>query len=253
MQNFRFIPRLEVKSKNLIKGMRMEGLRIVGDPVEAAYNYYKQSADEIIYEDIVASLYSRLYDLDLISEIANNIHIPFNVSGGIKNIDDIHNILNAGADKVCINTNAVINPKLIYNAAKIFGSQCISVCIQGKKIFEDYWEPFTESGRNRMFINMFEWIREVQDLGCGEIFFISIDHDGLKKGINKDIIKKIKNMCDVPLLVGGGISGIPDIEYLIHQGVSGSVMSRILHFNLTNISELKVGMKAFKDSIREPL
>jgi len=250
MINFRFIPRLEIKSGNLIKGMRMEGLRKVGNPIEYANNYFVNGADEIIIDDIVASLYSRPFDYSLIKEISENIFVPITISGGIKNIKDIHNALNSGADKVCINTNAILNPNFIYEASRIFGSQCIVVCIQGKNIFENTWEPFTESGRNRMHIDLFDWVKKVQDLGAGEIFFISIDNDGVDDGIEKDIIKKIKKFCEVPLLIGGGISSLDDINYLINENIDGCVMSRALHFGKNDILSLKKEIKSKKVDIR---
>ena len=250
MKNFRLIPRLEVKSGKLIKGMRMEGLRVMGDPVEVAYKYYKEGADEIIYDDIVASLYSRPFDLNLIKEISKNIHIPFTVGGGIRHIEDIHQILNAGADKVCINTNAVLNPRFIYDSARKFGSQCIVIEIQGKNIFEDNWEPFTESGRNRMFIDMFEWIKKVQEIGAGELFFISIDDDGMNNGINKNITRKIKSMCDIPVIIGGGTKTISDLQFLVNENVDGCVMSKILHSVSTTLPALKRNLNYFKEIIR---
>tara|TARA_Y100000741_G_scaffold364405_1_gene355314 strand:- start:958 stop:1719 length:762 start_codon:yes stop_codon:yes gene_type:complete len=250
MENFRIIPRLEVKSGNLIKGMRMEGLRIVGDPVEFAQMYYEDGADEIIYDDIVASLYSRLYDLEIISKISKNIHIPLTVSGGIRSINDIHKIFDAGADKICINTNAFKNPSLIYEAAKIYGSQCISICIQGKKIFEENWEPFTESGRNRMFVDLIEWLSEVQNQGCGEIVFISIDHDGINKGLDFDIIKRLRQNCNVPLLVGGGIHSKNDVETLIDNNINGAIISRMFHLENRTIKDLKRSLSVHRKLIR---
>ena len=204
MINFRFIPRLEIKSRTLIKGMRMEGLRKIGNPVEYAKYYFDNGADEIIIDDIVASLYSRPFDYSLIKEISENIFVPITISGGIKNINDIHNALSSGADKVCINTNAILNPNFIYEASRIFGSQCIVVSIQGKNIFENVWEPFTESGRNRMHINLFDWVKRVQDLGAGEIILTDIERDGSKMGLNIEIGNTISLSLDIPLILNGG-------------------------------------------------
>tara|TARA_Y100000590_G_scaffold470467_1_gene665406 strand:+ start:1411 stop:2166 length:756 start_codon:yes stop_codon:yes gene_type:complete len=251
MKNFRIIPRLEIKSGNLIKGMRMEGLRRIGDPIEYAFKYYKQGADEIILDDIVASLYSRPFDFSLLKKIVKNIKIPIAVSGGIKNIEDIHSALDSGADKVCINTAGILNPKLIYEASRIFGSQCIVACIQGKQVFEQYWEPFTESGRNRNFIDMFNWIDQVQELGAGEIFFISIDHDGVKDNINKTIISKVKKSCSVPILIGGGIYKSSDIDFLIEENIDGCVISKSFHDNENDIFSLKKSINSSKAIIRK--
>jgi len=250
MKNFRFIPRLEIKSNKLIKGMRMEGLRNIGDPVEYANHYIDNGADEIIIDDIVASLYSRPFDHKLIKDVSRNNSIPLTASGGIRNIHDIHNLLNSGADKVCINTNAVLNPDFIYEASRIYGSQCIAISVQVKNIFENHWEPFTESGRNRMYIDLFDWLKKVQDLGAGEIYFISIDRDGVNTGIQRDIVKEVKQYCEVPLLVGGGISSFKDINFLIDENVDGCVMSRTLHFKDNDILSLKRACKSNNADIR---
>jgi imidazole glycerol-phosphate synthase subunit HisF len=244
MKNFRFIPRLEIKSNKLIKGMRMEGLREIGDPVEYAKYYVDNGADEIIIDDIVASLYSRPFDHKLIKDISKNTFIPLTASGGIRDIYDIHNLLDSGADKVCINTSAMLNPDFIYEASRIFGSQCITISVQAKNIFENHWEPFTESGRNRMHIDLFEWLKKVQDLGAGEIFLISIDRDGVKAGIQRGLIKEAKQYCEVPLLIGGGISGFKDINFLIEENLDGCVMSQTLHFKDNDILSLKTACKS---------
>ena len=148
--NFRIIPRLEVKSRKLIKGIRMEGLRVVGDPLDKVIEYYNAGADEIIYSDIVASLYDRAFDLEFIKELARHIFIPLCVGGGVTSVNDIHKLLEAGADKVAINTGAVKNPKLIYDAARIFGSQCIVGEIHAKRSYGNHWEVRTESGRQKL-------------------------------------------------------------------------------------------------------
>jgi len=251
MRNFRIIPRLEIKSGNLIKGMRMEGLKILGDPLDFISKYYNDGADEIIIDDIVASLYSRKIDYNLIKRLSNEIHVPITISGGIKNINDIFCILESGADKVCINTNAILNPQLIYDAARIFGSQCITVGIQAKRVFENHWEAFTESGRNRSHKEIIYWATEVQDLGAGEIFFISIDNDGVEENIDFSIIRELKRICSVPLLVGGGIRDELHIKSLIDYNIDGCVMSKSLHYCKTEISILKNQISSKKVIIRK--
>jgi imidazole glycerol-phosphate synthase subunit HisF len=250
MNNFRIIPRLEIKSGNLIKGMRMEGLRKLGNPIEKAIKYYEDGADEIIYSDIVASLYSRPYDLKTISEIARNIHIPFVVGGGIHSKDDVHKILEAGADRVCINTGAIADPNIIYDTTREFGSQCITIEIQAKSIYDEFWEPFVENGRNRTNLNLFDWVKSAQELGAGEIFFNSIDGDGMKNGLDCNVIKKIRKNINIPFVAGGGVGSIEHILDLIDLGCNGVSISNILHFNTLSIRDIKLNIRQSSDCVR---
>ena len=250
MNNFRIIPRLEVKSGNLIKGMRMEGLRIVDNPIDRAIKYYEDGADEIIYSDIVASLYSRPYDLVTISEISRKIHIPFVVGGGIKSRDDVHRILDAGADRVCINTGAIEDPDIIYDTTREFGSQCITIEIQAKSIYDRFWEPFIENGRNRTNIDLFDWVNLTQELGVGEVFLYSIDGDGMKTGLDCNLIKKIRKSINTPFIAGGGIGSTDHIKDLIELGCNGVVLSNILHFDDISIKAIKQNIKQVSDCIR---
>ena len=247
----RIIPRLEVKSRKLIKGIRMEGLRVVGDPLEKISEYYDDGADEIIYSDIVSSLYNREFDLDYIKELAKNIYIPFCVGGGIKSIDDIHNLLNAGADKVALNTNAIKNPDLIYEAARIFGSQCIVTEIQAKKQKNSEWEAFTESGREKHNLNVLNWAKKAQDLGSGEILLLSIDNDGMRIGTELELIKLLKSSLSIPLIAGGGIGSVSDVEETITYGNADAIsISHAFHFGLFNIKSLKNQLSKKLDVIR---
>ena len=239
MKNFRIIPRLEVKTDQVIKGVRMEGLRKVGDPVDLAIKYFKDGADEIFYDDIVASLYNRKYNVDLIKKISSNIRVPLLVSGGIKSLNNMHEIFNAGADKVVLNTHAVHNPHLISEAAKVFGSQSICVQIQFKQYYEDYWEVFTESGRERTKKNILNWIEEIYTLGAGEIILISIDHDGMRNFIGNDPLKQFRSKCKLPLIYGGGINSNTNIQSLIDLKYDGVSISNVLHFRKMGITDIK--------------
>jgi len=239
MKNFRFIPRLEIKSLNVIKGMRMEGLRVVGNPSDLAESYYLNGADEIIYDDIVASLYNREIDYSVLKSLSEKIQIPVTVSGNLNSLERIYKVLNSGADKVSINTSAVLKHELLYQATREFGSQCIVSYIQGKNLYEDYWEVFTESGRNRNNMELFEWIQIVQDLGVGEVIFISIDHDGMNNGVNKNLISKLRKSINVPFIFGGGIKRVEDIDYLINLKVDGVSLSSILHLEKRKLMDLK--------------
>ena len=249
MKNFRIIPRLEVKTDHVIKGIRMEGLRKVGDPVELAIKYFKDGADEIFYDDIVASLYNRKYNIDLIKRISSNIHIPLLVSGGIKSLNNMHEIFNAGADKVALNTYAVRNPHLISKAARVFGSQSICVQVQFKQYHENYWEILTESGRERTKKNILDWIEKVYSLGAGEIILISVDHDGIGNFIGRDPLKQFRSECKLPLIYGGGINSNTNIQSLIDLKYDGALISNVLHFRKMDITNIKKNLSKIRTNI----
>ena len=181
MKNFRVISRLEVKSDNVIKGIRMEGLKKIDSPLKIIKNFTDNFVDEIFYEDIVASLYNRSVNFDIIKDLSKIISIPLCVSGRVRSISDFYKLFNMGADKVSLNTSVFENPSILNKAAKIFGSQSICSHIQYKKAFNesDCPEVFSESGRERKFKNLIDWIRVVQDNGAGEIYLFSIDNDGI--------------------------------------------------------------------------
>src|SRR3989344_2937347 len=182
MKTVRLIPRLDIKGSNIVKGVHTEGLRVVGHPKELALKYYQEGADEIAYMDIVASLYDRNLDFDQLRSVCDNIFIPFTVGGGIRSINDINNALRAGADKVAINTHAIHHPEFLAEAARNFGSQCIVLSIEAKKIRVNKWEAYTEGGRERTSVDVVEWARTAIDLGVGEIMLTSIDQDGTQRG-----------------------------------------------------------------------
>ena len=191
MNKLRIISKLEIKSNNVVKGIRMEGLRKVGDPESLCREYFDGGTDEIIYEDIVASLYGRNNLVDIISRAAEELFIPLTAGGGIRSLDDFYNLLRAGADKISINTHAVKNPNIINEAAKSFGSSCVIVAIQAKKQTDGSWEAYIENGRERTSINAIEWAKEAESLGAGEILLTSVDFDGTMKGLDHELIKKV--------------------------------------------------------------
>lgn len=225
---FRIIPRLEIKNEYLIKGMRMEGLKKIGNPVLFAKEYSKKKFHEIFFEDVVASLYDRKIDIDLVRQISTNINIPLALAGGIKNLNDIETLFKNGADKVCLNSEAVRNPKLLTEASRIFGSQSISVLVQYKKIDEKF-EIFIESGRERVVKNLFDWVKEIENRGAGEIFLISIENDGTTKKINFDLLQKLRNFSNLPMLYGGGIFNKTQINILRNLEYDGAIISSALH------------------------
>ena len=230
---FRIVPRLEIKNNNLIKGMRMEGLKKIGDPISFAKYYSKNNFHEIFYEDIVASLYDRKIDINLVRQISSNINVPLTLAGGIQNIYDIETLFKNGADKVCINSSAVRNPNILNQASKIFGSQSICVLVQFKKV-EDEYEIFIESGREKVSIDIFNWVKEVEDRGAGEIFVISIDDDGIKRQLDFELLENLRQFSKLPMLYGGGISNELQIKKIKKMNYDGVIISNALHQNKIN-------------------
>ncbi len=240
MRNVRIIPRLDIKGKNLIKGIQLEGLRKVGEPNNFAKKYYEEGADEILYMDAVASLYNRDNIKDIISQTAKDIFIPITVGGGIKSIKNALEMFSAGADKIAINSAAVNNPQIIKDLANKFGSQSIVISIEAKSIKTNRWEIFTESGRKPSGIMLEDWIRQISDFGCGEILLTSIDNDGTEKGFDLDLAKFINDKIKIPIIVSGGMGKIDDVLQLIENtNIDAVSMASVLHFNKIEIGEIK--------------
>jgi len=247
----RIIARLEIKSNNVVKGIRMEGLRKIGNPELLVEKYFEDGADEIILSDIVASLYNRNHLYDLVSKIGKKINIPIAVGGGIRSFDDALRLLKSGADKITINTHGVTNRNLIKECAEKLGSQCVIVEIHSKKKQLSNWEVFIENGRQPTKINVVDWVEEVQKLGAGEILVVSVDNDGVCKGPDLDLITKLEQTCRVPLIYAGGISKKNDISEIFNfSGIDGVALSHLLHFNKDNIKSLKSFLKLNNIDIR---
>jgi len=184
MKNIRLIARLDIKGPNLIKGINLEGLRIIGSPNEYALRYYLQGADELIYMDCVASLYGRNHLSEIIKAAAHDIFVPITVGGGIRSVDDATKILRAGADKLAINTAAVATPGLITEISRRFGSQCMVLSIEAKQVGQDRWEVYTDNGRERTGLDVVEWAKLGVSMGAGEILLTSVDKEGTRKGFD---------------------------------------------------------------------
>lgn len=240
MKKVRVIVRLDVKGPNVIKGVHLECLRIVGKPGELAEKYYLQGADELTYMDIVASLYGRQNLLNIVHQASDKIFIPFTVGGGVRTIDDIKEFLKAGADKVAMNTAATKNPELIREAAKMFGSQCIVSSIEAKKVGEGKWEAYTDNGREKTGLDVIEWAKKVEEMGAGEILLTSIDMEGTKKGFDLELIKKVSEVISIPLIASGGAGNVDHISDGIIKGkVNAVAMAAVLHYDLLTIKEIK--------------
>ena len=240
MKNIRIIPQLNIKGPNVVKPIHTEALRVVGNPKELAMRYYEDGADELLYLDIVASLYQRNLDFDLLKSVAENIFIPITVGGGIRNIYDINNALRAGADKVAINTHAIHHPKFISAAAKEFGSQCITLYVEAKLQSDGTYEAYTDGGRERSGLNVIEWIRRGIDLGAGEILIASVDRDGTRKGYDLELIKQISSFSTIPVIIHGGAGNPESIEMAVKEGGADAISaSSIFHYGDFNIGGVK--------------
>lgn len=238
--NIRVIPRLDIKGPNLVKGIHLEGLRVLGKPEDFALRYYNEGADEIIYMDIVASLYGRDNLLGVVRKTAKNIFIPLTAGGGVRTLDDIRDLLRAGADKVAINTAAVKNPDLITKAAKMFGSQCIVVSIEAGKKEDGSYEAYTDNGREKTGLDVLEWVKQAAELGAGEILITSIDREGTGKGYDTELISKAAKSVSIPVIACGGAGSKEHILEIIKKGRADAVSAgSIFHYSKSNIMEVK--------------
>lgn len=229
--NRRVIARLDIKGPNLVKGIHLEGLRVLGDPVYFAEYYYQQGADEIIYMDVVASLYERNSLQDIISKTAKKTFIPITVGGGIRNIEDIRSILRCGADKVAINTAAIKNPILIKEAANKFGSSTIVIAIEVIKQQNGKYLAFTDNGREYTGVDALEWAKQVEELGAGEILLTSVDQEGTGNGFDNDMISKFSKSLSIPVIAHGGAGCMSHISDCFFLGRAEAVaVASIIHY-----------------------
>jgi cyclase len=239
MRNIRLIARLDVKAPNLVKGIQLEGLRKMGDPNEFALKYYEQGIDEILYMDIVASLYERNSLIEIINKATQNIFIPITVGGGIRSIDDVAAVLRAGADKVCINTAAIKDPNIISSVARKFGSQCMVVSIEAKWR-DNHWEAFYDNGREPSNIDVVAWAKKIQSLGAGEIVLTSVDKEGTAKGYDVELVKAVSDVVSIPVVASGGMGKLQDIGKVIYQGKADAIaMAHVLHYKHLQIDEMR--------------
>jgi cyclase len=230
--NHRVIPRLDIKGPNLVKGIHLEGLRVLGKPWYYALQYYQDGADELLYNDVVASLYGRNNLEDIVRRTAENIFIPLTVIGGVRNLDDIKRLLRAGADKVGINTAATHNPKLLSEGAERFGSQCIVSSIEAKWVTPERCEAFTDNGREATSLDVFEWAQKVVELGAGEIFLTSIDRDGTGGGYDLELTRRVAEMVNVPVIACGGCGQPQHLADVIISGKADAISAgSIFHYN----------------------
>lgn len=240
MLTIRIIPCLDIKDGKIVKGIHFKNLKDAGEPVSSAVYYCEQGADELVFLDISATLEKRKTIKELVKNIASNISIPFTVGGGIEIVEDILMLLENGADKVSINTQAVKNPEIIYKAAKKFGSQCIVVAIDAKRIGQNQWEVFIESGKVSTGIDAKKWAKEVENLGAGEILLTSIDTDGTLGGYDILLTKMITDTVSIPVIASGGAGSIEHLyKVLIQANASAVLLASLLHFRKLTIPYIK--------------
>jgi cyclase len=261
MKNIRIIPRLDIKGPNLVKGIHLEGLRVLGKPEDFAKYYYENGADELFYQDVVASLYDRNSLNDIISKTARKSFIPLTVGGGIRTIQNINDALRAGADKVCINTAAIKNPEFVREAVKKFGSSTIVIAIEAIQQDEGKYFAFIDNGREFTGVDVFKWANQVTELGAGEVLITSVDREGTGKGFDIDLVKRIAKELPIPVIAHGGAGKISDFVDVVENGkADGIAVSSVVHYDFIsnyqtnmenrdegNISFLENGKYTFKN------
>jgi cyclase len=236
----RIIPCLDVKDGRVVKGINFVDLIDAGDPIEQAQIYEKQGADELCFLDITASNENRNIILDTVKKTAENCFIPLTVGGGIKSLEDIRNLLLAGADKISINTAAVIDQNIVKESAEKFGSQCIVIAVDAKKVKENKWEIFTNGGRESTGIDVLEFVKKMESKGAGEILLTSMDRDGTKKGYDLDLTKKVSNLVNIPVIASGGVGNLEHLYQGIKIGKANAVLAAsIFHFGEFSIQDAK--------------
>ena len=236
----RIIARLDIKNEKVIKGVNLEGLRVVGEPNDLGKKYYEDGADELIYIDCVASLYGRNNLENLLIEATKNIFIPFSVGGGIRTLEDASRMFLNGADKIAINSAGIDNPKLFLDLVKKFGGQSIILSIEAKSIDKKKWQVYKNYGRDKTAIEVIDWIKQVSDYGIGEILITSIDYEGLGQGFDINLYEEVTKNTNLPVIASGGFGKLEDIKNLNDRvKVDAVAISKMLHYGKTNFSQIK--------------
>lgn len=239
MAAVRLIARLDIKGSNLIKCVHLEGLRVIGDPHVYARRYYDQGVDELIYMDVVASLYGRSKLPEIVRHAVREVFVPLTVGGGVRTVDDVQDLLRAGADKVAINTAAVKRPDLISEVAQRFGSQCTVLSLEAKEQYPGNWEVYTDCGRERTGIDAIEWVRRGVSLGAGEVLVTSIDREGTRKGFDVELSRAVAASVSVPVIASGGYGEAKHLQEIAGAGVDAIAIADALHFERTTLPQLR--------------
>ena len=236
----RLIARLDIKGANLIKGIHLEGLRVVGDPQIHAAKYYQDGADEIVYMDTVASLYGRNNLVDVVSRATEHVFVPITVGGGIRSVEDARTLLRAGADKIAINTAAIKDPKLIRQLSDVWGSSTIVLSIEAKKTGDNKWEAYTDNGRERTGLDVAQWAETGAKLGAGEIFVTSVDQEGTRKGFDCELVAEITKRIEIPVIASGGFGSLDHLSQLVKTAKpTGVAIADSLHYNRYSFEQIR--------------
>ena len=236
----RIIPCLDVKDGRVVKGVNFVNLTDVGDPVDSARAYSEAGCDELVFLDITATSDNRETTVDMVRRVADQVFIPFTVGGGIRSVEDMNKMLKAGADKVAVNSSALANPQLIADCAQKFGNQCVVAAIDAKKIADGSWHVFVAGGRKDTGMDLIQWAQEVVALGAGEILLTSMDKDGTKSGFDLEMLNRVAEVVDVPIIASGGAGNIEDIvEVFEKTTATGALAASIFHFGEVNIGDTK--------------
>jgi len=239
----RIIARIDIKGPNVIKGIQLEGLRVVGKPGEMARRYYEQGVDEIIYMDTVASLYGRNNILPVVEEAARDIFVPMTVGGGIRTPEDIVAALRSGADKVAINTAAIARPAFLDEAVNAFGSQCIVLSVEAKRRGPGRWEALTDNGRERTGADVLDWITEAERRGVGEIMLTSVDQEGTRRDFDHDLFRAVRARVAIPVIGCGGAGTAEHvIRAVIEDGMDAVACASLFHYGHASIPDLKAAL-----------
>lgn len=236
----RIIPCLDVTAGRVVKGVSFVELRDAGDPIEIARRYDEQGADELTFLDITASSDDRGILFRIIEQVAEQVFIPLTVGGGVRQVEDVRNLLNAGADKVSINTSAVVNPQLVRDAAARYGSQCIVVAIDAKQVAPGRWEVFTHGGRKATGLDAIEWAKKMQALGAGEILLTSMDRDGQKIGFDLQLTRSVSDALEIPVIASGGVGNLQHLVDGVKLGGADAVLAAsIFHYGEYTVQQAK--------------
>jgi cyclase len=241
----RIIPCMDVTAGRVVKGVNFLELRDAGDPVEIARRYDEQGADELTFLDITATSDGRDLILPMIEAVASQVFIPLTVGGGVRSVEDVRRLLNAGADKISINSAAISNPQFVADAAQKFGSQCIVVAIDAKRAAAGHWEVFTHGGRKSTGLDVIEWAQKMESLGVGEILLTSMDRDGTKSGFDLELTRAVSDAISIPVIASGGVGGLQDLADGIKLGRADAVLAAsIFHYGQHTVQEAKEFMAA---------
>lgn len=253
-ESVRIIARLDIKGPNLIKAIRLEGLRVLGPPNDFALKYYQDGIDELIFMDCVASLYGRNHLSSVIESAASSIFVPITVGGGIRTLEDAKEILRFGADKVAINTQAVKTPGIVTQVSEKFGSQCMVLSIEAKRIRENRWEVYVDGGRERTGMDVIDWAVKGVQLGAGEILLTSVDHEGTRLGFDLDLVRSVSRVVPVPVIASGGMGKLSDFrDVVLTGGASAVAIADMLHYKRCEVNDVREYASTVNIKVRKSL